>query len=189
MKLTTREMTHIALGTALLGVGALLKIPSPVAEYFTLQLPFLILIGIVMGPQKATYSAVLYMLGGLAGIPWFASGGGFMYIVRPTFGFILSFIFAAYIAGQGSKTSNRKLSSLYSILASIFVWVFGMIYYTFIVRTFSGSDFTYKLALLGILSPDFYTDLILTVGFTFIGLRIKKHLPNTYGHQAGDLTL
>lgn len=187
MKLTTREMTHIALGTALLGVGALLKIPSPVAEYFTLQLPFLILIGIVMGPKKAMYSAFLYMLGGLAGIPWFASGGGFMYIVRPTFGFIVSFIFAAYIAGLGSSKKSPRLASLYSILASVFVWVFGMLYYTFIVRTFSGSDFTYKLALIGILSPDFYTDMVLTVGFTFIGFRVKKLLPAAYDRLEEEL--
>ncbi len=187
MKLTTREMTHIALGTALLGVGALLKIPSPVAEYFTLQLPFLILIGIVMGPKKATYAAFLYMLGGLAGIPWFASGGGFMYIVRPTFGFIVSFIFAAYIAGQGSKANRPERASAYSILASVFVWVFGMLYYTFIVRTFSGSDFTYKLALIGILSPDFYTDMILTVGFTFIGFKVKKLLPTAHDRFEEEL--
>ncbi len=187
MKLTTREMTHIALGTSLLGVGALLKIPSPVAEYFTLQLPFLILIGIVMGPRKASYSALLYMLGGLAGIPWFASGGGFMYIVRPTFGFIVSFIFAAYIAGLGSASKSPKRALPYSVFASVFVWVFGMIYYTFIVRTFSGSDFTYKLALIGILSPDFYTDILLTIGFTYIGFRVKNLLPTAYDRFEEDL--
>jgi hypothetical protein len=62
-----------------------------------------------------------------------------------------------------------------------------MLYYTFIVRTFSGSDFTYKLALIGILSPDFYTDMVLTIGFTFIGFRVKKLLPTAYERLEEEL--
>ena len=36
-----KEITQIALGTALIAIGAFIKIPSPVAGYFTLQLPLL----------------------------------------------------------------------------------------------------------------------------------------------------
>ncbi len=42
----------------------------------------------------------VYMLIGLFGAPVFARfGGGFSTIVAPTFGFILSFILAAYVTG------------------------------------------------------------------------------------------
>lgn len=176
MNFKVRDMTMIAVSVALIAIGAFIKIPSPVAGYFTLQLPFVIMISMILGAKRGAMAAFVYMIGGLMGIPWFAAGGGFMYIVKPTFGFIMSFVMAAYIAGMGSDRYKRNEKGLYiySIMASIIVWVYGMLHYTFVLQVTTGTELTYYAALIGILSPDFYTDIVLTIIFTGLGQRIRK---------------
>lgn len=176
MKFKVRDMTMIAVSVALIAIGAFIRIPSPVAGYFTLQLPFVIMISMILGAKRGVTATLVYMIGGLMGIPWFASGGGFMYLVQPTFGFIMSFVMAAYIAGRGSdlyKAGEKRLY-IYGLVASIVVWVYGMLHYTFVLQVTTGTELTYYGALIGILSPDFYTDIVLTVIFTGLGKRIKK---------------
>ena len=174
MKLKTRDLVIVAMCVALIAIGAMIKIPSPVAGYFTLQLPFVVLIGVILGSKRASIAAFVYMAGGLIGIPWFAAGGGLMYIIKPTFGFIMSFIVAALISGATTRVNKQwKIYGL-AFLATIFVWVYGMIHYTFVLKVTSGTDLTYFAAIIGILSPDFYTDIILTLVFTKVGTRIRK---------------
>ena len=91
------EVITIAIGIALVAIGAQIKIPSPVAGYFTLQLPAVLMLGIILGAKNASFSVGLYIIGGLLGIPWFANGGGFGYVVSPTFGFLLAFVVAAWV--------------------------------------------------------------------------------------------
>lgn len=176
MKLTVKEMIRVALGTALIAVGAQIKIPSPVAEYFTLQLPFVILVATMLGSKLGFYSTLVYALGGLIGIPWFAIGGGLGYLMRPTFGFILSFMGASLIAGKGRKASKKYMSYVYAMLATIFVWVYGMIHYTAISQLIGGEEVSYVMAIVAILSPDFYTDIVLTILAIIAGNKINKHL-------------
>lgn len=164
-----KDLVRISVATALIAIGAFLKIPSPVAGYFTLQLPVVILVAVILGSRNAAIAGFIYMFGGLIGIPWFAAGGGLSYIVRPTFGFIIAFIPAAYIAGKRLGKNNYIMP----LLATIFVWVYGMIHYTFVVRLTSGTDVSYISAVIGILSPDFYVDMLLTLLFTHIGKRIS----------------
>ncbi|WP_428864682.1 biotin transporter BioY [Clostridium sediminicola] len=170
----TKELTKVALGTSLIAIGAFIKIPSPVAGYFTLQLPFIIFLSIALGSKSASKSALLYMFGGLVGIPWFASGGGLMYIVNPTFGFIVSFVFATYIAGQGHHQKKNYMSIFYSLLATTFIWVFGMIWLVTVSKFYIGKDINY-ISILGIfVSVDFYADIVLSIIFGGVAMRIKK---------------
>jgi biotin transport system substrate-specific component len=174
MKFKTKDLVMISIGITLIAIGAIIKIPSPIAGYFTLQLPFVIMISIVLGSKRAFYAAMVYMLGGLLGIPWFAGGGGFMYIAKPTFGFILAFAIGALIAGRAHNISDYKRGYFYTILACVFIWTYGMLHYTFILRVISGADMTYFAFIGAVLSPDFYIDIALAVIFTKIGFRINR---------------
>jgi len=174
MKFKTKDLVIIAMSVALIAIGAMIRIPSPVAGYFTLQLPFVILIAVLLGSKRACIATIVYAVGGLLGIPWFAAGGGIMYLFKPTFGFILSFILAAFVAGQSKHVEAQWQKYGLTILGTVIVWVYGMLHYTFVLKVTSGTDLTYLAAVLGILSPDFYTDIILTVVFTKIGKRIGQ---------------
>src|SRR5699024_3021808 len=67
----------------------------------TLQTFFAVLSGLILGSRLGAFSMFVYMMLGLTGVPVFAQfTGGPMTVITPTFGFILSFILIAYIAGK-----------------------------------------------------------------------------------------
>ena len=102
----TRELVLCALFTALTAVGAFIKIPVPVVP-FTLQFLFTMLAGLLLGGRLGAISVGAYAVLGLLGLPIFTEGGGFWYLLKPSFGYILGFIVGAYVTGKmAAKTSN-----------------------------------------------------------------------------------
>jgi biotin transport system substrate-specific component len=176
MKLNTQSLIRIALATACIALGAQLKFPSPLSGYFTLQLPMVLITGIILGPRDGVFAVLVYLTGGLIGIPWFASGGGIGYFLQPTFGFLLAFIGAAWCAGYGSKNQTWLKCLLFSTLATLCVWIVGMLYYTGINVFYLGKSNSFIAALWSILSMDLVFDLVLTYTAASVGLRVKKQI-------------
>ena len=71
-KINTKDMIMCALFTALIAVGAFIKVPVPVVP-FTLQFLFTMLAGLIMGGRLGAVSVGLYAVLGLVGLPIFAS--------------------------------------------------------------------------------------------------------------------
>ena len=111
-------MAVCSLFTALTAVGAFIKIPVPVVP-FTLQFLFTMLAGLLLGGRLGAVSVLAYALLGLAGLPIFAEGGGFWYLLKPSFGYILGFILAAYVTGR--MTEKREGQTLGKILIANFI--------------------------------------------------------------------
>lgn len=88
-----------ALFAALTAIGAHLKIPLPLGIPITLQTTIVLLAGFLLGARYGALSQVLYLVIGLIGFPVFAEGGGPAYVLKPTFGYLLGFPLAAYVAG------------------------------------------------------------------------------------------
>ncbi|MFA5527050.1 MAG: ECF transporter S component [Peptostreptococcales bacterium] len=179
--MTTKDLVRVAIMVTMIAIGAFIRIPAPVIGSFTLQLPFVILTGIVLGSKKGALAATVYCIGGLLGIPWFTMGGGLGYIFQPTFGFIISFIFGAFIVGYfrelSMKTNPKKgliMTIIGSILTTLVVWIFGMLYLSAIYQYYLGNKFGYLAALASIFSPSLVADLITAVLIPFVGLRIHK---------------
>src|SRR5699024_5057533 len=84
----------------------------------TLQTFFAILSGLILGSRLGAFTMFLYMMLGLAGVPVFARFKGVVSMpLSPTFGFIVSFILIAYVAG---KLVERKQSfSMYIVAALV----------------------------------------------------------------------
>ena len=125
MKFSTKDMALMALFAALTAVGAFIKIPLPTVP-LTLQLFFVIVAADVLGSSRAAISTVLYVLMGLLGLPVFASGGGFWYVTKPSFGFFLGFIAAALIIGKLAK--NKMNLILANFIGLAVVYFFGTVY-------------------------------------------------------------
>ena len=86
--MTTRQLVRTALFAALTAVGAFLKIPlGPSA--ITLQFFFTAMACCLLGSGCGALSQLIYVLLGLLGLPIFTAGGGFSYVLHPTFGFLL----------------------------------------------------------------------------------------------------
>jgi len=96
--LKVKSLVLIAVMAALSAAGAFIRIPVPLVP-FTLQTLFCVLSGILLGPKRGAVAQAVYVLIGLAGVPVFTQGGGFMYVLKPSFGYLLGFIAGAYVAG------------------------------------------------------------------------------------------
>ncbi|MGN0265837.1 MAG: biotin transporter BioY [Oliverpabstia sp.] len=103
----TKNLINCSLFTALIAVGAFIKIPIPVVP-FTLQFLFTTLAGLLLGSRKGTISVVAYMLLGLAGLPIFSEGGGIWYIFKPSFGYIIGFCLGTFVTGLIAERMKEK---------------------------------------------------------------------------------
>ena len=96
--LTTRELTYAALFTALIAGGALVAIPIGSVP-FTLQVLFVLLAGMLLGPRLAALSVLAYLGLGLVA-PVYAGGtSGLGVLFGPTGGYLWGFVLAALVTG------------------------------------------------------------------------------------------
>lgn len=84
-KINTKNLILCALFTALIVVGAFIRIPIPVVP-FTLQFFFTMLAGLLLGGKLGFTSVATYIAMGLLGLPVFVEGGGLAYLLKPSFG-------------------------------------------------------------------------------------------------------
>ena len=103
--LSARELSLVALFAALTGIGGFIRIPIPYVP-LTLQTLMVMFSGLILGGRLGALSQLVYILVGLMGIPIFAHGGGPGYVLQPTFGYLLGFVFGAYVIGK--ITENRS---------------------------------------------------------------------------------
>ncbi|WP_240841199.1 biotin transporter BioY [Acidaminobacter sp. JC074] len=171
--MNTKLLLRTSLAVALIALGAQIKLPSPIAGYFTLQLPAVIIISCVLGKKYGPLSVGIYILGGLLGIPWFAGGGGLAYVLKPTFGFLLGFIALSYLTGMGQE---KKHTWLYALLGTFLVWLIGMLYLTSINVYYLGVDMSYMSGIMAIFSLDLVFDFVLTLTAVTIGKRVESAL-------------
>lgn len=133
-KLSAENMALCALFTALIAIGAFIKIPIPVVP-FTLQFLFTMLAGLMLGGRLGAASVGTYIILGLIGLPVFTEGGGIGYLIKPSFGYIIGFCLASYVTGviayKGSKPSLKRLMAA-NFTGLAIVYLLGMVYYYFI---------------------------------------------------------
>ena len=130
-----------SLFVALIVVGAFIKIPIPVVP-FTLQLLFTMMAGLLLGGKLGAASVGIYILMVLLGLPVFAEGGGFSYVLKPSFGYIIGFAVASYVTGIiANKVPNPSYKRLFAAnFAGLgIVYLFGMVYYYFMSNFYLGN--------------------------------------------------
>lgn len=127
----TKSLIYCGLFTALIAVGAFIKVPVPVVP-FTLQYLFTMLAGLLLGSKRGTISVVAYMILGLAGLPIFTEGGGLWYVFKPSFGYIIGFCLGTYVTGRIAEHLKKKTVFRYllaNLAGLMVVYACGMIYY------------------------------------------------------------
>ena len=98
--------------------------------------------GLLLGGKLGAVSVGVYILMGLLGLPIFAEGGGFAYVLKPSFGYIIGFAVASYVTGM---IANRVPDPSYKrLLAANFiglgiVYLFGMVYYYLMSNFYLGT--------------------------------------------------
>lgn len=108
-RLLAIDIAECAVFTTLMVAGAFIKIPFPLVP-LTFQTVISVLSGLLLGWKKGAISMAVYCFTGLCGLPVFTDGGGIFYVLKPSFGYILGFILAAFVAGiiAGGKNSFKR---------------------------------------------------------------------------------
>lgn len=75
----------------------------------TLQVLTVILAGLILGPRLGVLSQVEYVMAGVLGAPVFAGGkSGIVALAGPTGGYIVGFVFAAFVTGTVYRVYRRR---------------------------------------------------------------------------------
>lgn len=159
-----KQLTQCALFVALITIGAYIHIPLPLNDYYTLQLLFVLLAGLLLGAKYGTISVTVYVILGLVGVPVFADGGGFGYIFNASFGYLLGFIVGAWVAGWLVEHLHigmikRMLLACYAAL--IVVYGFGLPYKYSILRYLMKMPIAWPAILAACFPIDLPCDIIL----------------------------
>ena len=178
----TKGVIYCGLFTALIAVGAFIKIPIPVVP-FTLQYLFTMLAGLLLGSRLGTLSVLSYMLLGLAGLPIFSEGGGLWYVFKPSFGYIIGFAMGTFVTGWIAEHMEKKTVARY-LLANLaglfFVYAIGMIYYYIICNFVIDTPIA--------VGPLFLYCLVLAVpgdiALSFLGAVVAKRVRPVLSYEA-----
>lgn len=165
-----------ALFCALTAIGAFIKIPVPYLDYFTLQFFFVLMSGLLLGPKLGMSAIFCYVALGLLGIPIFAAGGGISYVLKPSFGYLLGFIAAAFVTGVLCPKENSKKSFGRNFLATLggfaVTYAIGMVYKYFILNAYLDMETPFSLVFLSCFPLDIPGDLILCLLASLVAKRI-----------------
>ena len=122
------NMLLIAGASALIAIAAQIAVPLPGSPVpLTMQPLAVLIVGVVLGSWRGAAAATLYLMEGLGGLPVFAQGHGgiFWLTAGPTAGYLLSYPFAAFVAGWVSErgwgsTVLRSIAGMLAALAVIY---------------------------------------------------------------------
>ena len=133
-------------GVAVVALLAQVEIPLwPVP--ITGQTLGVIIVGASLGAWRGAAALTTYMVLGLAGLPIFAGlTGSLVAIAKPSFGFVIGFIFSAFVAGWFAERAWDRRPALAFVgfaAASVVPFLFGIPYLAFVLNVSLGLDLTF----------------------------------------------
>jgi biotin transport system substrate-specific component len=168
-KMALKSLILSAFFAVLTGVGGQFSIPLPFSPVpISMQSFIALMSGLLLGPKYGPISQMIYIALGLLGAPVFAGGtGGLHRVLSPSFGFILGFVSASWIAGWlGSKIHLSKEAawrgfffySLVSFAATAALYAVGLPWFHVNMNYVTGTEMSFlrsaQLAFLPFLVPD-----------------------------------
>lgn len=119
------------LGSILLALSSKVNFVLPFTPVpVTLQSFVVVLLSVLLG-RRVMFVLFLYIFEGLTGLPVFAKGGGIWYLLGPTGGYIVGFLFAGYICGMLAEAGfckNFINTSSMMFLGHLIIYFFGVLW-------------------------------------------------------------
>ena len=140
------DVALVLAGVAVVALLAQVEIPLwPVP--ITGQTLGVIIVGASLGAWRGAAALTTYMMLGLAGLPIFAGlTGSLVAIAKPSFGFVIGFIFSAFVAGWFAERAWDRRPALAFVgfaAASVVPFLFGIPYLAFVLNVSLGLDLTF----------------------------------------------
>jgi len=146
----------------------------------TPQVFFVILTGLLLPPAYAISAQAIYVLIGLIGIPVFTEGGGLAYALKPTFGFLLGFILAAWVIALILKNTRLKESfwgvMFVSVIGIIVIYLIGVPYGYIIFNRVMGLGWSLKQVIITFCAIYLPLDILKAVLASLIGFAVNRRL-------------
>jgi len=125
-----RDLALVVGSAAFVGLSAQAAIPLPFTPVpLSLQTFAVLLSAAALGPMRAGSAMLLYLVVGMAGVPWFSqqtSGWGF-----PSFGYIIGFVLAALLVGAlARRGADRSVAGTAAtmIAGNLVIYAVGVPY-------------------------------------------------------------
>lgn len=116
----------------LISLGAFVRIPLPFTPVpVTLQTFFVLLSGAFLGNRFGVITQISYILMGVSGLPIFTgAGSGVLYLLGPTGGYLLGFVFCSLLVGSFIKYAKDNKLQVFGVmmLADIFILLTGIVW-------------------------------------------------------------
>jgi biotin transport system substrate-specific component len=140
----------VTAGAATVAVLAQVEVPLwPVP--ITGQTLAVVVVGAALGARRGAAALLTYLLAGLAGLPVFAGlTGSIAAVLKPSFGFVLGFVAAAFVAGWFAERAwDRRPALAFAgfAAASVIPFVVGIPYLAFILNVVGGADLSFAQVL------------------------------------------
>lgn len=140
----TRGKTLVRDGIVVIGASLLFALSARVSiplgftpVPITLQTLVVMLVGAALGSRRGALAALLYLAEGATGLPVFASGGGLLYLLGPTAGYLWSYPIAAFVVGwlcEHGLDRSFTTSLLAMLPGSILIYLIGVPWLAFVVH-------------------------------------------------------
>ena len=164
----------VIFSSILLAVSSKIQTPFTLVPA-TMQTFVVLFLGMALGYKLASITVILYLFEGSIGLPFFAKGSGVGYLMGPTGGYLIGFIFTAYFAGKIKIKNDPIIIFAYLIFAVSLSYILGL----FGLWNFMGFEKSFKQVFFAGAQPfliiEIYKILILTVLSNQI-LKIKKFI-------------
>ncbi|MCI8421539.1 MAG: biotin transporter BioY [Clostridia bacterium] len=162
---------------ALMIISAFISIPLTTSVKFTLQFLVTNVCCLLLGKKWGTISVLLYILLGLFGLPIFSNGGGFAYVLQPSFGFLIGMMvggfFAAWFREKVGK-NNFLTYFLASLIDLVILDVIGVAYGAGILYGYTHSTMGVWNFLMIMLIPFIPIDIVKCVISSLICPKLSK---------------
>ena len=131
-KMNTKDMTYIAVFTALLAICSWISVPTPTGIPVTFQTLGIFLTMGVLGGRRGTLAILSYLLLGAIGVPVLAGfSGGVSAYISPSGGYLIGFLFTALLMWGIERLFGRRLPVLGvgMVLGMAAYYVFGTVWF------------------------------------------------------------
>lgn len=129
------ELVLAAIGAYLIAISAQVRIPVPTSwptrwgsfspVPITAQTLTVLLVGALLGSRVGVLTLGLYLVGGAAGLPFFAGGALF----GPTGGYLVGFVGAAYLVGRSMELGwvrDARTAFLTLLAGNVVIYLVGL---------------------------------------------------------------
>ena len=177
----TQHMLLSGIFAALVIISSYIVIPiGPVP--ITMQPLTVMLAGFLLGPKGGALSIIIWILLGTIGLPVFNQGqAGITMLAGPTGGFIIGFVFCAYIIGyltQKYYSESVIKNFLYLAVGMLVCYIMGALGFKLSFAYFLHKPMTWDKTMILAIAPFLPFDIIKAAVVSYFGIKIRRALQN-----------